>query len=428
MSIQYRASVAEFVHWRVRHLKTGCEPIVIELVRRGDEMVTDVAAIAAAIERYGAASIVAVMSTTSCFAPRACDDVVGIAQLCSATGVPHLVNHAYGLQASKLCAVVDEACRLGRVDAWVASTDKNFLVPVGGALVGSPTPAVVEAVARSYPGRAALSPILDLFVTLLQLGVDGLMRLLAERKVVATELKARISALAARHGERLLESRGNPISFAMSIDCITQRRPSGGLSSPDSSAVFVSTAAVSSTPTESRASGASASPPSPKMPTIIGVSDLGVATPPKPTAAAAAQVENETYLGAMLFSRGVSGTRVVTPTEVRRIDKWTFRGYGAQCDDYPCAYITAAAAIGMTLADVETYCVRLESTIKEYQRKLRRGHPAPHSSTSDASASGVVQAHAGELRSMRRCSSAGDTEQRRIADTGADGAVRGDVS
>ena len=396
-------------------------------------MVTDVAAIAAAIERYGAASIVAVMSTTSCFAPRACDDVVGIAQLCSATGVPHLVNHAYGLQASKLCAVVDEACRLGRVDAWVASTDKNFLVPVGGALVGSPTPAVVEAVARSYPGRAALSPILDLFVTLLQLGVDGLMRLLAERKVVAKELQARIAALAARHGERLLESRGNPISFAMSIDCITQRRPSGGRSFHSPSAVSDSTA-VSSAPADSRVSGAGASPPSPKMP-IVEDSATGVGAPPMPTAAAAiaAFVENETYLGAMLFSRGVSGTRVVTPTEVRRIDKWTFRGYGAQCDDYPCAYITAAAAIGMTLADVETYCVRLESTIKEYLRQLRRGQPAPRDSTSAASVSDIKsrlsRAPDDELRStgMHRCSLGGDAEQPTLADTRAD-AVRGNLN
>ena len=48
---------------------------------------------------------------------------------------------------------VNEACRLGRVDAIVQSTDKNFLVPVGGAIVASPHSAVVDAVSRMYPGE-----------------------------------------------------------------------------------------------------------------------------------------------------------------------------------------------------------------------------------------------------------------------------------
>lgn len=42
-------------------------------------------------------------------------------------------------------------------------------VPVGGAVVASPDPAIVRAVSQAYPGRASSSPILDVFMTLLRM-------------------------------------------------------------------------------------------------------------------------------------------------------------------------------------------------------------------------------------------------------------------
>jgi O-phospho-L-seryl-tRNASec:L-selenocysteinyl-tRNA synthase len=57
-----------------------------------------------------------------------------MAQLAKLHGIPHLINNAYGLQSSKICHLVNEAIRVGRVDAIVQSTDKNFMVPVGGAV------------------------------------------------------------------------------------------------------------------------------------------------------------------------------------------------------------------------------------------------------------------------------------------------------
>ena len=45
-------------------------PVVIELLRQGDELVTDVEAIKAALERIGPGNVAAVVTTTSCFAPR----------------------------------------------------------------------------------------------------------------------------------------------------------------------------------------------------------------------------------------------------------------------------------------------------------------------------------------------------------------------
>jgi len=42
-----------------------------------------------------------------------------------------LINNAYGLQCSYICKLINRACTVGRVDAIVCSTDKNFMVPVG---------------------------------------------------------------------------------------------------------------------------------------------------------------------------------------------------------------------------------------------------------------------------------------------------------
>ena len=48
----------------------------------------------------------------------------------------------------RLCREVTSAWRKGRVDAVVQSTDKNFMVPVGGAIVcaGKRDTATVDAI------------------------------------------------------------------------------------------------------------------------------------------------------------------------------------------------------------------------------------------------------------------------------------------
>ena len=43
--------------------------------------------------------------------------------------------------------------RKGRVDAFVQSTDKNFLVPVGGAIIAGFDKGLVERISRMYPGE-----------------------------------------------------------------------------------------------------------------------------------------------------------------------------------------------------------------------------------------------------------------------------------
>ena len=107
------------------------------------------------------------LTTTSCFAPRSVDNIVEVAKMCKRHGVAHVINNAYGVQSREINAQITSSWRKGRVDAIVQSTDKNFMVPVGGAVVigkkgGSEIPILVD---KNYPGRASVSPILDVAIT-----------------------------------------------------------------------------------------------------------------------------------------------------------------------------------------------------------------------------------------------------------------------
>ena len=65
------------------------------------------------------------------------------------------VNNAYGIQSSKCMSILEEAGRLDkgrRVDAFVQSTDKNLMVPVGGAIIAGFDDYFVRKVSGTYPG------------------------------------------------------------------------------------------------------------------------------------------------------------------------------------------------------------------------------------------------------------------------------------
>ena len=110
--------------------------------------------------------ILCVLSTSSCFAPRSPDSLEEIAALCQLYGVPHVVNNAYGLQSDeclrrintvifihrKECIFI-KAHSAGRIDAVVQSLDKNFQVPVGGAIIAVCKKSTINNIAESYPGN-----------------------------------------------------------------------------------------------------------------------------------------------------------------------------------------------------------------------------------------------------------------------------------
>ena len=57
-----------------------------------------------------------------------------------------------------------------------------FWVSVGGAIVAGPNKKFIDAIAQNYPGRASMSPILDVFITMLSMGSNTWKKLLKTRK------------------------------------------------------------------------------------------------------------------------------------------------------------------------------------------------------------------------------------------------------
>lgn len=80
---------------------------------------------------------------------------------------------------------------------------------------------------QAYPGRASMSPLLDVLVTLLHWGASGWCAALAAREDLFGYARQRLGGFAARAGERLLHTPGNPISLALTLDSL------GGASDPN---------------------------------------------------------------------------------------------------------------------------------------------------------------------------------------------------
>lgn len=108
----------------------GLTCVVVPTKLESDAVTTDLDAMRAALQQYEG-KVLAIITTTSCFSPRVPDKVDQVAKLCQQYNVYHIINNAYGLQCAKTSKLINRACVVGRVDAIVCSTDKNFLVPVG---------------------------------------------------------------------------------------------------------------------------------------------------------------------------------------------------------------------------------------------------------------------------------------------------------
>ena len=166
-------------------LTANLEPIIIEQIEIDHYLQTDLQQFEKQIQTLKPEDICCIISTTSCFAPRAIDNIHGLSQLCHTYAIPHLINNAYGLQSTKILHEIEQAKRSnGRIDYIVQSTDKNFLVPVGGAIVLTYTTELFDRLSHAYPGRASSTPTIDLFITLLSMGRIGLMDLIQKRKEI----------------------------------------------------------------------------------------------------------------------------------------------------------------------------------------------------------------------------------------------------
>uniref|UniRef100_A0A8C8F3I5 O-phosphoseryl-tRNA(Sec) selenium transferase n=1 Tax=Oncorhynchus tshawytscha TaxID=74940 RepID=A0A8C8F3I5_ONCTS len=305
-------------------ITAGFEPVVVENILEGDELRTDMEAVERKVQELGAENILCIHSTTSCFAPRVPDRLEELATMSAKYDIPHVVNNAYGVQSSKCMHLIQQGARVGRIDAFVQSLDKNFMVPVGGAIIAGFNESFIQEISRMYPGRASASPSLDVLITLLTLGASGYRKLLAEQKEMYTYLAQELKRLAAAHGERLLHTPHNPISLAMSLD---------GLQTQSGKSV--------------------------------------------------------TQLGSMLFTRQVSGARVVALGNKQMVSGHMFSGFMSHSEAYPHPYLNAASAVGITRDDVTLCIKRLDKCLKSLRKEssARSGSPIPLTGQED---------HAGE--------------------------------
>lgn len=137
---------------------------------------------------------------------------------------------------------------------------------------------------------------MDLFLTFLEMGQENLKRLVKERKENYDYLKQHLSKLLETYGERILSTKNNKISMACTLTTLNTK-------------VF----------------------------TPHGLSP--------------------TFFGSYLFSRRVSGIRVVAQTAASsKINTETFKNYGSHSEAYPnLPYFTAAASIGQSKREIDVF-------------------------------------------------------------------------
>lgn len=268
-------------------------PIVIEPLLVEDELCTNIDEVEKQINLIGPENILCVFSTTSCFAPRGYDNIKELAVICKKSSLFHVVNNAYGIYCTKIIDILNQSVKVGSVDVLVSSTDKNFMVPIGGSLVYSPNAEMINKIKKNYPGRASMAPVLDLFITLLEMGKKKYKNLMTDRKEKYKILKDGMIKIADKYGEKIIENPNNKISIAMTLGNICKN----------------------------------------------------------------AKSKNDiTYLGSLFYTRQISGIRIIAPSPELNFNEYKFKNYGSHCQDYPhMPYCSFASAIGVTNEEVNLF-------------------------------------------------------------------------
>jgi O-phospho-L-seryl-tRNASec:L-selenocysteinyl-tRNA synthase len=79
-----------------------------------------------------------------------------------------------------------------------------------------------------------------------------------------------------------------------------------------------------------------------------------------------------TYFGSYLFSRRVSGVRVVDSSNGKQseVGGIKFSNYGSHSNEYPnLPYFTAAASIGQTKEEIELFLLRLDDAFEKFYKE-----------------------------------------------------------
>ncbi len=297
-------------------LSAGFKCVVVPTKIDGDMVVTDCDSLQEHMTKYKG-RVLCVITTASCFAPRVTDQLDEVSKLCESEDIAHVINNAYGLQCKKTVKLINRACVVGRVDAIICSTDKNFMVPVGGAIITSPNEKIIQTVSKVYAGRASSAPILDLFITLLSMGLGGYTKLLEERNRIMVDFQRKFEEVAKKYGERLLHCPNNTISYGITLDTLSR--------------------------------------------SIEGENDDSIN-----------EGKITSSFGSMLFTRCVSGTRVVSVGSSKNISGQNFAGFGSSTEAFPHSYLTAACAIGLTEDEMDEFFNRLDKCFKDFWAKRKK--------------------------------------------------------
>lgn len=242
-----------------------------------------------------------------------------IGKLCKELDIGHVINNAYGVQCSYIRKLVNRACVVGRVDYVIQSTDKNFMVPVGGAIVASPIAGHIKRLGQNYAGRASIGPIMDLFITFLHMGEVRLRQLLFERERLFDLMITQLTQLQHTYPMiRVLNTPDNRISIGIAL--VFETPPSNDVS---------------------------------------GQANKGLTM-------------DVNSIGSILFHKCISGARLIYSTnKVTTMNGISFSNWGSHYDAYPyMPYLTVAVGIGMTENEVHRFISEFGKVLKKFQLKI----------------------------------------------------------
>ena len=81
----------------------------------------------------------------------------------------------------------------------------------------------------------------------------------------------------------------------------------------------------------------------------------------------------------------------------KEVSGYTFQGFGSHSNEYPCSYLTAAAAIGMERDDVDLFIKRLDKVLTKLSPNTKCENDAQnrvigvkHDTTAQGQATGEV--------------------------------------
>lgn len=168
-------------------------------------------------------SCFAIVSLTSFFPPREHDDLKEISKFAKEMNLVHVIINAYGVQGPAWMSLIRSAIDAGRVDVIIQSTDKNFLTPVGGAVIASPSKDIIKQISQAYAGRASATPVVNFLISMLSMGISGYEELLEEQQKNRNLLEEKIKAFAGKVGERILDV-FNPVAVAMTLKTLKKEQ------------------------------------------------------------------------------------------------------------------------------------------------------------------------------------------------------------